>query len=357
MENKKLKIILTIVALLLIFFIWNYFKQTKNTPSQPHIVQDTETNISGNYLGSYYEGNYVWGGAMNLAWNELNENILNEKLQLASDDTTALKMVKKLNDAPFSKTDLDEASYYIKSGYGQSTVEKINRESRIKFPSKSFSDLKIDLSPKDIISYAYFLKEVEYKTMFKKDDALFKGEKVTGFKANNERQRENVEIIKYENDDKFIIKLKLKDESEELILAKGYDMENPEKVVAEINQNNKKRLLNIREIDTFKAPRLHLDHHRDYVELLGKFLANNGFVKYFIAQMFENIKFDMDEKGARVENEATIVAIESIAMPTEQLTPKNFILDKPYWVVMERTDSQNPYFILGINNAKLMEKK
>jgi len=31
-------------------------------------------------------------------------------------------------------------------------------------------------------------------------------------------------------------------------------------------------------------------------------------------------------------------------------------LDAPYWVVMQRKNSQNPYFILGVNNAELMEK-
>jgi hypothetical protein len=41
---------------------------------------------------------------------------------------------------------------------------------------------------------------------------------------------------------------------------------------------------------------LHLDYHRDYTELLEKYLANIGFEDYFISQMFENIKFDMDEK-------------------------------------------------------------
>lgn len=41
--------------------------------------------MTGNYLGSYFKGNYVWGGAMNLTWNELNDNILHEKLQLKTD--------------------------------------------------------------------------------------------------------------------------------------------------------------------------------------------------------------------------------------------------------------------------------
>jgi hypothetical protein len=196
-----------IVVLVSAFFAWQYFIQTPNIPSQPHVIQDKKSEISGNYLGSDYKGNYVWGGAMNLAWTELAENIIKEDIQLNTKDKVALEMASKLNDAPFSKNDLDEESYYVKSGYGQETVEEINRESKKKFPSKSFGDLEISLSPRDIISYAYFLKEVEYETQFEKDDVLFDGQKVAGFIADNEDQRENVKIIKYENDDKFIIKL------------------------------------------------------------------------------------------------------------------------------------------------------
>jgi hypothetical protein len=39
-------------------------------------------NNSNNYLGSKYLGNYVWAGAINLAWDELNENILHDNYSL-----------------------------------------------------------------------------------------------------------------------------------------------------------------------------------------------------------------------------------------------------------------------------------
>ncbi len=335
-----------ITLFVLVFFTWQYFA-TKNMSS------------NGNYLGSYYKGNYVWGGAMNLAWNNLNENILKEKLQLNTMDKIALEMVSKLNDAPFSKDDLDEESYYIKSGFVQSTVDEINRESKKKFPSKSFSDLQINAQhPKDIISYAYFLKEVEYETKFKEDTVLFNGENVKGFIASNRPQRENVKILKYESDDKFIIKLQLKDKNDELILAKGFDMKNPQDIVNEVNKNNHKNLRTIGSDDRFRAPKLHLDHSRSYVELLKIPLANKDFKDYMIKEMFEKIKFDMDEKGAKVENEAVIQASIPISIRSnEQPKIKNFILDKPYWVIMKRADSQNPYFILGVNNVELMETK
>lgn len=312
-----------------------------------------KTNIQDHYLGSHYKGNYVWGLAMNLAWNELNENILHEKLKLKTDDKVALEMAEKLNRAPFTKNDLDEKSYYIKSGYGQRTIDLINRETRSKFLGKSFEDLKVKLDPTAIISYAYFLKVVEYLIRFKEKAVLFEKERVKGFYAHDAKQKENVRILKYWSDNQFIISLKLKDEGDELILAKGFDMNNPRDALSDINQYNNENLSLISNEDQFEMPQLHLLYQRNYRELIGKFLANRSFEEFFIAQMFENIRFDMDHRGARVEIEAVITA------PTAQATPKirRFILDKPFWVVMKRKNSQHPYFVLGVKNTELMQKK
>ncbi|MFN0202260.1 MAG: hypothetical protein ACKVTZ_12105 [Bacteroidia bacterium] len=311
----------------------------------------TVTKSKGNYLGSNYKGNYVWGGAMNLAWNELNENVLHEKVKLKTEDSVALKMADKFNNPIFSKKDLDEKSYYVKSGYGQETVNAINQETKKKFPKKSFEDLQLDLSPSDIISYAYFLKEVEYLTLFEKKEMLFEGKNVEGFYAKTKTQKDNIQVIKYEGDDKFIISLRLKEEQDQLILAKGFDMDEPENVLKEINEPSQASF-RLGKPDQFAAPNLQLTHHRTYKEMIGKYLANKGFESYFIAEMFENIKFEMDEKGAKAENEAVIVMSKSAEMPEP---PKKFILDKPYWVMMKRKESLNPYFILGVKNTEVMK--
>ncbi|MCF7795140.1 hypothetical protein K9M50_02175 [Patescibacteria group bacterium] len=328
--------------------------EKQQIPMQPYVVQDAEVKIDGNYIGSDYKGNYVWGGAMNLAWNELNENVLEENLKLQTDDETALNMVEKFNNPIFTKDDLNKESYYIKSGYGQSIVDEINYESRKKFPTKSFADLNIKLGPTDIISYAYFLKEVKYKTVFEKKDLYFKDQKVKGFYAQENDQKKNIKIIDYSSDDKFIISLKLKNDEDQLILAKGYDMESPLTVVNKLKQSDMENLTTLDDSDNFEAPNLYLDHHRDYVELTNRYLANKGFEEYFIAQMMENIKFTMNEKGAKAENEAVIMMTQSMKIDSEK--PKNFILDKPYWVIMKRKNSKNPYFILGVNNVELMKK-
>ncbi len=307
------------------------------------------------YLGSEYKGNYVWGLAMNLAWNELDEKILHEKPKLKTEDKIALRMADQLNDASFTKKDLDEKSYYIKGGVGQKTVDLINKESGAKFPHKSFDALRLNLGPVDIIAYANFLKKVEYPIHFKEKDVSFLKERVKGFHASDTRQGGNISILKYWDDDKFIIRLKLKDDGDELMLVKGFDMNDPNDVLNEIDQYADSVSSAMNGDDQFEMPKLHLDHHRDYVELMGKFLANKDFEECFIAQMFEKIKFDMDHKGARVESEAVIAA--PTAMPIAQRPKiKRFILDKPFWVVMKRRNSRHPYFVLGVRNTELMDK-
>jgi len=340
---KKQSLIIIFSLLIIVVLLIGYF-----------LKENINKYNTGNYLGSYYEGNYVWGGAMNLAWNNLNENILGEKLKLATEEKLALTTVEKFNDAVLKKKDLDEKSYYVKSGYGQEIVDLINQESREKFPNKSFPNLMIHLSPNEIISYAYFSKEVEYLTQFKEETVKFKNTNVKGFYAHCPEAKKNVEIIKYWNDNKFIISLQLKDEEDKLFLAKGFNMTSPQYIVDKINKyNNENNTEIIGENDIFKMPKIGLDHNRSYEELINKFIANKNFEEYFIGEMFERIKFDMDHKGARVENEAFI-----IGPPIGYKTPKRkeFVLDKPFWVIMKRADSNNPYFILGVNNENIMEK-
>ena len=320
-------------------------------------VAETKTAKSGlsNYTGSYLDGNYLWGGAMNLAWNELSSNLIKDKVKVGTADPIALAMVDRFNNSLFNKDDLDLNSYYIKSGFGQKTVDAINKESRKKFPSKSFAALSGDFNNRDMIAYAYFSKQVFFPIPFTKTETEFEGQKVLGFYAWKQEERDNVRIVQYTSDERFIISLKLKDDSDQLILAKGYDMGDPELVVAAIDQNIDKYPEYMERMDYFAAPKLNVDYHRNYKELIGKQLANEGFGDYVIGQMFENIKFTMDEKGAKVENEGAIIPV-AVSFDPNEPRPRHFELNKPFWVVMKRKGSKNPYFILGINNTALMEK-
>lgn len=65
---------------------------------------------------------------MNLAWNDLRENIVQEKIDLIADDKNTIRVLHAFNNPFFTKDDLDTKSYYIKSGSGQYTIDTINME-------------------------------------------------------------------------------------------------------------------------------------------------------------------------------------------------------------------------------------
>lgn len=370
-----------IVALFLISGMAGCNNQSVTKDSEaPKISVSAKTVPEGQYIGSDYKGNYIYAAAMNLAWNELNENVINEKVQLKTEDKDALLTLQKLNNPTFTRNDLDEKSYYIKSGYGQKTIEAINSEVKTKFPEKSFGDLQLKLAVTDIIAYAYFLKQVEYLNPFKEDKVLFIANndpdfvpdqkyknatmepfvysQVKGFIVEDKKQRENVKILKYWNDDRFIISLQLKDDSDELYIAKGFYDKTPDNLVKQLNQYANESMKTAEVMtsqDVFQMPLLAFDYHREFPEMIGQALANKDFEKYLISQMFENIKFKMDFKGARVENEAAVIATTTAFYepPSER---KQLILDKPFWVIMKRKGSLNPYFILKVENTEFMQK-
>ncbi len=310
----------------------------------------------GNYTAGYYKGNFVWGAAMNFAWSDLCENIIKDTIQLSVYDSISRSMIHQLNNPQVTTNDLDKESYYVKSGYGQKTVDAINTETAKRFPGKSFSALSESLTDNDIIAYAYLLKEVSYLQKFSSAETLFKEQKVSGFSASSDKEKEIVKVLQYINDDKFIISLGLKDEADQLLLAKGYNMIDPATVIEIINETNNENLYSITSDDNFEAPKLNLEYSRKYDAIIGKPFANKGFKNYAVKQMFENIKFKMDEVGARVENEAEIVTYDTVRNMNVHPIPKYFVLNKPFWLVMQRKGSKHPYFLLGVNNDELMER-
>lgn len=304
----------------------------------------------GHYTGSLHEGNYIWSGAMNLCWTELSQAVLRAPLALHTDDAAALAMAEAFNRPVCTAADLDAPSYYVKAGFGPKTLETINRECRARFPQKSFGDLHMELAAEDMISYAYFLKKVAYETPFTRRDMAFEGQKVAGFEALDDQKRA-LELLQYEDDQHFILRIRLKDRADELLLAKGFDTRQPAAVLQALERAQAHKATRLTDTDFFKMPLLRLQYRRDYHALMGKKLANPGFAGYAIGQMFENIAFELDETGARVESQA-VISVERSAAPQKR---RYLYLDQPFWVIMKRADSPHPYFLLGVNHSNIMQ--
>lgn len=334
----------------ILFCVTLFFRIT--TPDSAPLSVPPMLNAYQHYTGSIIDGNYLWTGAMNLCWTELCETVIKAPLALRTSDTAALLTTDHLNHPVITRNDLEASSYYVKSGFGPGTVETINHECRKKFPQKSFADIQVDLAPEDIISYAYFFKKVQYEIPFTRKTVQFDSIAVKGFEA-IDKQKGTVEVLQYDHNDRFIIRLRLQEKNDELILAKGYAMDQPAEVLQSLDRLAGHKPESLGEADRFQMPLLQLDVRRDYDEMTGQPLDNAGFKDYRIGLMFENIAFALDETGAKVESQAVITVERSAFHPGKQI--RYFYLDKPFWVIMKQKDTARPYFLLGVNRTTIMQ--
>lgn len=313
--------------------------------------------IHKDYCFAEHEGNYIWAAAMTLAWKEMISEIIHEDLISDTQNKEIQHFISVLNKATFSKDDLDEESYYIKCGFGQPTLDIINYEYLQKFKNSTFGKIEFEepLKIYQFVSVAYILKQIKYLEEFQKDDGGFlygksEWKRVDGFKS-RALQNLNIKDVLYRSNEQFVVGLELKDQNDELFLAKGFEYQ-LDTILDTIKNADVQDRQSINCHEDFWCPEIHFDFQRDYQT---PFSITNQTVEQpaQITVMYQKVKFDMDNVGVRLENLAVIVGLSGSCMcfNPEQ---RKFIINKPYWIIMKRKNSTNPYFIARINNTAYM---
>jgi len=197
----------------------------------------------------------------------------------------------------------------------------------------------------------------------------FDGQKVSSFGIygyDNYDQRQLVKIVYYKNDNNFIIKLLPKDEEHEIILFMTEqrfnsiaDMTNEIEKFTEIGKNEKKNeKINWKyyysEEDIVVIPKFNFNIETNYTTLEGNNFKSNKH-NFQIERAWQRTAFILDESGAEIESEAEIeLSLEAAEEEYEKPKPKKMIFDKPFLLLLKRTDAQNPYFGLWTTNKELM---
>jgi hypothetical protein len=312
--------------------------------------------------------NVLWCGTFQLAWNEIC-SLLGEDLHFRGSEPAA---VAALNRKLFTKNDLDAASYVVVADYVKNGIyEKIPRELRKKFGEAASPHFlpKKENAPRsdDIVGYAYLFKNLQFENPFERLDQplIFAGKAIPCFgisekpKPGQEKLRKQISILYYENHDDFAIELKTKSAGDRLILAKMTPAETLEKTISKCNERaaasmpKKDRLSNL----MLKVPKFNFDFTRRYRELEGEPLALQNPTDKLITSAIQNIRFQMNEKGVRLKSESHI----SIACASNHAPYMDYILvfDKPFLVLLQRSNAKVPYFALWVENAEVLasEKK
>ncbi len=98
-------------------------------------------------------------------------------------------------------------------------------------------------------------------------------------------------------------------------------------------------------------PKVSLDATNSVDVLKGAEFTNQKLKDYFLASIQQQIKLDIDEVGARVENRAIILMKKTTVRSSSKPIPKIFHLDEPFYVVMKEL-KKNPYLVAYIKEVK-----
>ncbi|WP_026977098.1 hypothetical protein [Flavobacterium tegetincola] len=201
---------------------------------------------------------------------------------------------------------------------------------------------------------------------------IFDGQKVASFGVNGSdkyQMLESVRIIYYKNDNNFIIKLLPKDKNHEIVLFKS-----EKKFSTLIAMNNEIARCTKIGLSEEKNSKLYWKYRFEYEDelVIPKFnfnietdypvFENNKLTtkldSYTIESVLQRTAFILDESGAKIESEATEETTSEEGIAEEDIKkPKKMLFDKPFLILLKRTDNKNPYFALWNANAELMTKE
>jgi hypothetical protein len=312
--------------------------------------------------------NYVYCATFQMAWDDFRE-FFGGNLQVESRPSLATG----LNGPPFPRSSLSSASNVARMGLVRERIrDKIIAEMAEKFPgiTPSLSD---SVSPDGVIAYAFLQKNLPFAVRFDRisEPLIFHAAagdtSVTcfGFKeldkatGNVDGLKQQVDVLHYESDDEFV--LRLKPTSDEIVLAKirpaatlGETLRTVQSLIG--TGSKKVDRPKLEDKDKLLIPRLGFNVLRDYDELIGKHLENPGKEEWFIAEAKQAVRFLLNESGARLESEMQLGA-DWNGHPPLPPPPRMFVFDRPFLLYMKEPSAEQPYLVIWVANAELMERR
>ncbi|MFK7000277.1 hypothetical protein V3Q90_05585 [Flavobacterium oreochromis] len=246
--------------------------------------------------------------------------------------------------------------------------------------SKSFlnsldkDDIDIDVNRSDSLIYAraFFKKNLPFQREFDYNNSpiIFDNVKTKsfGFYGSNFEKKSQAEILYYKDDDNFIIKLIPIDNNQEIIIIKKREKNynNFREIISQYEidlktgrkekfteKDNWQYIFN--ESDEVRIPEINFNIEKLFESISGiSFREKNKL--YSIEMAKQSIAFLLNNKGAKVESEAILEVATDAGEENNLPKPKNFILDKPFTIILKQENSKNPYFACYINNSELLVK-
>lgn len=301
--------------------------------------------------------NRIWVGTFQLVWNELTDKIVKAPVKFLDFDS---QMANNLNQKQFKKSNLNEKSYYVKSGI-VSPALKAEIEKNIKSKFHETSDIlkmfDFTYNPEKIFVYAMLKKDFRFTNAF---DKLATGnfgnsqEKVKYFGINdnsNQKLYKNVNVLFYNDDNDFAVKLYTKGK-DEVLLYRTNDDKTFDKYYAELNDKTAKYSgdKNFVKNDTLTIPDIKLYQETSFNELEGHQIVGTNMQ---IDKTIETVDFRMNNKGVKLKSEAAIMLRCMSLAPREG---RDFAFNNNFVLFLIEKNQNTPYYAMKVSDVAAINK-
>jgi len=320
-------------------------------------------------------GNAVWCATFQVAWNRARHDVIGGPLRI----TNAQPVADRLNSSPVTEGALPPGSYLATAGrFEDGIVETIRQEMARQFPAVQLPDFAGAVG---FVTFGYLDTKAAFTTPFADtrlpiqfSDAAGVAHSVSGFGLHEgtdwdlrEEQAAQVKVLFSQIDDltddesygakptAFALDLTADQAEQQVIVAV---LPRAEQLRAALNDLARRieefapdeYLAKLLDIDTLAIPNVAFHVNHEFAELQGvdKIIENPGeFQDLYILNAWQSISFRLDRSGAAVVSESDMYPAA---------IPRQFIVDRPFLIVMKRRSSDQPYFVAWIEHAELLER-
>lgn len=304
-----------------------------------------------------------WCSTFQLVWNDMKNEIVKTDVVF----NPQLEMVENLNKESFTEDMLSDEYYFkiygfknleLKEKIQKGIKEKFNQTSDILDDFDWNNDALDDPTSSDIRRYFFYTmlyREFEYKSKFSVLDNAKFGEyediKYFGVNKNSkEAVRKQIEVLFYNSENDFAVKIKTKD-NDEVIFYKNPEGETFKEIYDSMMKktNEYEESRDFSEKDFFMAPILSFNVKREYKELENKkFNTADGNIA-MIEKAIQSIKFSLDETGGKVKSEAGVDSWKTTSMAEEEKT-RYFNVNDTFALFLKEETKDVPYLALRVDD-------
>ena len=350
--NKVTKVIIAIlcISVLLAGGVYATMKIIKRFTGKAQITPTYTSKLST------MDSNKVWVGTFNLVWNDFMNDVIKGKIEFVDGES---ELANELNKQSFKAEQLSENSYFKIHGQavGEDLKNKIKTGIKQKFNEDSKLIERIDWNDSNgYVLYAMLKKEFEFLEPFSTamGSMEFKNSenrvKCFGVDSSNKPEAsKNVEILFYNSEKDFAIKLKTKDGEEVILYKTTGENKSFEENYNEIKkqQSNYSGKNTFEKEDILRIPFIKVNDEINYDELCGREIKNSN---YYIKQALQTIEFELNNVGGSVKSEAVIDATQKSLVDKK----RKMIFDSDFILYLKEENKEQPYFALKVDNTDVL---